>query len=120
MTEQTRSFFTNFLYILLWLILVVLVTLTLFQVHGTITALAVYVVKDPSLRPIGWNSGSVVLLTRLLWFILGILWLVWVMYTFDYLRESSRSQTLVKKVFRLLLILGATYLSSYIILLFLG
>lgn len=119
MTGQIRSIFTNFLYILLWLIIVVLVTLTLFQLHGTMIALAVYVVNDPSLRPIGWNSGSVVLLSRLLWFIIGILWLGWVMYTFEYLRESSRLQTLMKKVFRLLLILGATYLSSYIILLFL-
>jgi hypothetical protein len=120
MTNRFRSVFGNFLYILLWLIFVVLVTLTLFQLHGTIISIAVYVVNDPALRPIGWNTGSVILLTRLLWLVMGILWLGWVSYTYEYLNEGSRLQILIKRSFRLLLTLGAVYLSSYLILLFLA
>jgi hypothetical protein len=120
MTDQIRSTFNNLLYILLWLIFAVLVTLTLFQLHGTIIAIAVYVVNDPSLRPIAWNTGSVILLARLLWLIMGILWLGWVMYTYEYLREGSQRKILTKRCFRLFLILGAAYLSSTIILLLLA
>lgn len=120
MTEQIRSPFKNFLYILLWMIFAVLVTLTVFQLHGTIIAIAVYVVNDPALRPIGWNTGKVVLLTRILWLIMGILWLFWVMYTYEYLSEGSQQKKLTKRGFRLLLILGTVYLSSTLMLLFLA
>jgi len=120
MREQIRSFLDNFLYILLWLIFAVLVTLTLFQLHGTIIAIAVYVVNDPSLRPYAWNTGSVVLLNRLLWLIVGIIWLGWVTYTYEYLSEGSRQKILSKRSFRLLMVLGAVYLSSYLVLLFLA
>lgn len=117
MTEQMRAFFDNFLYMLLWLIFAVLVTLTLFQLHGTIIAIAVYVVNDPALRPYAWNSGSVVILARFLWLIMGILWLGWVPYTYEYLSEGSQLKILTKRSFRLILILGSVYLSSYLILL---
>ncbi len=120
MTEQIRSFFDHFLYILLWLIFAVLVTLTLFQLQGTIIALAVYLVSDPSLRPYAWNTGSVLLLNRLLWLIIGIIWLGWVTYTYEYLSEGSQKKNLTRRSFRLLLILGAVYLSSYLVLLFLA
>lgn len=119
MKEQIRSFFDNFLYILLWLIFAAIITLTLFQLHGTIIAIAVYVVNDPSLRPYAWNTGSVVLLNRLLWLIMGILWLGGVTFSYEYLSEGSQRNILTKRSFRLLMLLGVIYLSSYFVLLFL-
>ena len=120
MIERIRSIFDDISYIFFWLILGVVVTLTLFQVHGTLISIAVEVVDNPSLRPIGWASGSIYGLSRLLWLIMGICWLGWVMYTYEHLRESKQLKILTQKFFRLLLILGAVYSCSYLVLLFLA
>ena len=117
MLEKLRTIFGTISYIFLWVILAVLVALSLFQVHAMIISVGVYVVNDPSLRPYAWNSGSILLLNRLLWLVLGIIWLVWVMYANEYLSEGRRRGSLWKRVFRLLLILGGLYLGSYLILL---
>jgi hypothetical protein len=105
--------------IIFWLILSVSVTLTLFQVHATFISIAVVVVDTPSLRPIGWTSGTIYGLSRLLWLLLGICWLGWIMYTYEHLRESKQLKILGQRFFRLLLLLGAVYFSSYAVLLFL-
>lgn len=120
MIERIRSIFDATSYIIFWLILGVVVTLTLFQVHATLISIAVVVVDNPSLRPIGWTSGSIYGLSRLLWLILGICWLGWVMYTYEHLRESKQLKILIQQFFRLLLILGAVYFCSYVVLLFLA
>lgn len=116
MIERIRSEFDNFSFIIFWLILAALVTLTLFQVHGTLISIAVVVVNNPSLRPIGWSSGSIYGLSRLLWLILGMFWLGWTTYTYEYLRESKQLKILVQRVFRMLFILGGTYISCYVVL----
>ena len=116
MLERIKEIFGNLFYILLWVILAALVTLTLFQVHATLISLGVYVVNNPDLRPIGWNSDSIVLLSRLLWLVLGIIWLGFVMYMHEYLKEGRRVKALGKRVLRLLLILGGVYGASYLIL----
>lgn len=120
MVERIRSIFDAISYIFFWLILDIVVTLTLFQVHATLISIAVVVVDNPSLRPIGWTSGSIYGLSRLLWLIMGICWLGWVMFTYEHLRESKQLKILIQKFFRLLLILGAVYFCSYVILLFLA
>jgi len=120
MIERIRSIFDAISYIIFWLFLGVVVTLTLFQVHATLISVAVVVVDDPSLRPIGWSTGTIYGLSRLLWLILGICWLGWVMYTYEHLRESKQLKILKQRFFRLLIILGAVYLCSYVVLLFLA
>ena len=120
MIERIRSIFDAIIYIIFWLMLGVAVTLTLFQVHATLISIAIVVVDNPSLRPIGWTTGTIYGLSRLLWLILGICWLGWVMYTHEHLRESKQLKILTQKFFRLLLILGAVYFCSYLVLLFLA
>jgi hypothetical protein len=120
MIERIRSKFDVIGCIIFWLILGIAVTLTLFQVHATLISIAVVVVDTPSLRPIGWTSGTIYGLSRLLWLIMGVCWLVWIQYTYEHLRESKQPKILKQRFFRLLLILGAVYLSSYVVLLFLA
>jgi hypothetical protein len=117
MAERIREVFTNLLYILLWILMAALVAITLFQVHATLISLGVYMVNNPDLRPIGWNSDSIVLLSRLLWLVVGIIWLGFVMYMHEYLKEGRRVKAFGKRVLRLLLILGGVYGASYLILL---
>ena len=119
MIERIRSNIDVISSIIFWLINSVVVTLTLFQVHATMISIAVVVVDTPSLRPIGWTSGTIYGLSRLLWLLLGICWLGWVMYTYEYMRESKQLKILRQRFFRLLLILGAAYFCSYVVLLFL-
>lgn len=120
MIERIRSIFDAISYIIFWFILGVLVTLTLFQVHATLISIAVVVVDNPSLRPIGWATGTIYGLSRLLWLILGICWLGWIMYTYEHLREINQLKILILHFFRLLLLLGAVYFCSYVVLLFLA
>jgi hypothetical protein len=120
MIERIRSIFDAISYIIFWLILGVVVTLTLFQVHATLISVAVVVVDNPSLRPIGWSSGTIYGLSRILWLILGMCWLGWIMLTYEYLSERKQLKILKQRFFRLLLILGAVYFCSYVVLLFLA
>jgi len=120
MIERIQSIFDAISYIIFWLIIGVVVTLTLFQVHATLISIAIVVVDNPSLRPIGWTTGTIYGLSRLLWLFLGICWLGWVMYTYEYLRESKQLKILIQKFFRLLFFLGAVYFCSYVVLLFLA
>jgi hypothetical protein len=120
MLERIRVIIANLLYILLWIGLAALVALTLFQVHATLISLGIYMVDNPDLRPSGWNSGSIAILSRLLWLVVGIIWLGSVMFMHEILGEDRRLKTLGKRVFLLLLILGGIYGASYFILLVLA
>lgn len=117
MLERMRAVIANLLYILLWIVLAALVALTLFQVHATLISLGIYMVGNPDIRPSGWNTGSIMLLSRLLWLVMGIIWLGTVMFMHEFLSEDRRVKTLGKRVLRLLLILGGIYGASYLILL---
>lgn len=119
MTKWMKSVYNNLDILLFWLIATVLITLTLFQVHATIIAIAVVVVNNPALRPTGWNTGSIYGLSRLFWLILGIIWLGWVMYIEGFLREGKQLGLLRQRVIRLLIATGAIYLACYLILLLL-
>src|SRR3990172_1221499 len=118
MPGPIRSIIDSLSLYFLWVILAVLVTLTLFQVHGTLISIALAAIENPSTRPPGWTTGSVYGFSRLLWLILGIFWLGWVMYTLEYLREGQQYQILKQRVIRLLLILGGIYIVCIILLFF--
>ena len=90
MLDWIRSKFDAISYLVFWLILGVAVTLTAFQIHATLISVAVVVVDNPSLRPIGWTTFSIYGLSPLLWLILGIGWLGWIMVTMNiYVKVSN-------------------------------
>ncbi|HSF83338.1 MAG TPA: hypothetical protein VLA49_19025 [Anaerolineales bacterium] len=100
----------------IWLVLAILVTITGFQVHTTLIAVAIRVVQNPSIRPPGWTTNTIYGLSRLIWLILGIFWLGWVMFTEGYLSEGKRMEILKTRSLRLLLIIVAIYTSCYLVL----
>lgn len=102
-------------YIVFWSGLAVFATLTAFQIHGTLIAISLAVIENPSLRPLGWSTDTVYALSRVFWLILGIFWLGWVMFTEGYLREGYQRQLLKNRTLRLMIILGATYVIFFII-----
>ena len=102
-------------YIVFWLGLTVFATLTAIQIYGTLIAVSIAVIENPSLRPLGWSTDTVYALSRVFWLILGIFWLGWVMFTEGYLREGYQRQLLKNRTLRLLIILGATYVIFFII-----
>jgi hypothetical protein len=103
-------------YIVFWLGLAVLATLTAFQIHGTLIAISLAVIDNPVLRPTGWSTDTVYALSRVFWLVIGILWLGWVMFTEGYLREGYQLQLLKHRTLRLIIVLGVAYVASYIIL----
>lgn len=117
MLERLKSVYNRFGYLLFWLTSSILITLVMFQLHATFIALAIVVINNPSLRPTGWNSGTLYGISRALWLILGILWLGWVTFTEGYLGENTL--LLPRRGLRLFVIIGSTYLFSYLVLLLL-
>jgi hypothetical protein len=103
-------------YIVFWLGLAVFATLTAFQVHGTLIALSLAVIENPSLRPLGWSTDTVYALSRVFWLVLGIFWLGWVMFTEGYLREGYQRQLLKNRTIRLAILLGAAYAACLLML----
>lgn len=101
-------------YLFSWLGTSFLLTLALFQLHATLIVISLAIVDTPSLRPAGWNTGTLYGLSRAFWLILGSFWLAWVTFTEDYLREEH---LLKRRTIRLLIIIGTIYLGSYLILL---
>lgn len=120
MKEETRSRIFKINTFVSWLILAILLTLTIFQWHATLIVIALEVVNTPSLRPPGWSTDTVYILSRVLWLILGTVWLGIETFTFDFIIETKRPQILLQRVVRILIILGAAYSISYGILLFLA
>jgi hypothetical protein len=116
MKARWQSFFENIGYFVFWLVLGVLAVFTAFQLHATWIAIAISVVENPSLRPPGWSMDSVHGLGRVFWLIIGILWLVWVMYTESHLREGRERKRLMPRFFIFLIVLGAIYGVNYLIL----
>jgi hypothetical protein len=119
MLERLRSAFSNLSYVVFWLVLAGLATLTVFQVHGTLITISIAIIEEPALRPPGWTMDTTHGLGRVFWLILGILWLGWVMFTEGHLREGKDEQRLLRRFLILALILVVIYALSYGILLFL-
>ena len=103
-------------YIVFWLGLGIFATLTAFQIHGTLIAISLAFISNPSLRPLGWSTDTIYALSRVFWLVIGILWLGWVMFTEGYLREGYQRQLLKNRTLRLVIILGATYFACVLIL----
>ena len=120
MLQRIRSLFINLSYLVFWLILAAFATLVIFQVHATLIAISIAVIRNPVLRPTGWSMDTTYGLSRLFWLILGILWLGWVTFTEDFLREGKDQHILVKRSSLLLLIAGIIYGACYLILLVVG
>ncbi len=116
MLERIKSLIENLSPYALWLALVILVTITGFQIHATAIAIALQVVQNPSLSPPGWNTNTIYGLSRLLWLVLGVFWLGWVMFTEGYLSEGKQHDVLRPRVLRLLLIIIVTYTTCFIVL----
>lgn len=120
MREETRSIIKKIISFLSWLMLSILITLTTFKWHTTLIAISYVIVENPSLRPAGWTRDTIFILGRVLWLILGTIWLGIETFTFEFIIETKRPQILLRRVFRILIILGVAYSISYGILLFLA
>jgi len=116
MLERIKSIIDDLSPYAIWLVLAILVTITGFQVHSTLIALALSVVQNPSLRPPGWTTDTIYGLSRLLWLVVGIFWLGWVMLTEGYLSEGKRIERLMARSLRLLEIIASIYLTCLLIL----
>ena len=93
----------------LWLGLAVLWALLAFQLQVTLLYIGNLIIQNPSLRPTGWNTGTLSGINRCTFLLLGSLWLGLVIYSERYLRESLEEDRLLINAGRLLLIIGGIY-----------
>jgi hypothetical protein len=117
MLAKTKSFFSNLSYFVFWLILAVLATLVAFQMHTTLVSISITVIENPAWRPTGWSLNTIYGLSRVFWLFIGILWLLWVMFTEAHLREGKNRELLLKRFGIFVGILAIIYALNYGILL---
>ena len=79
---------------------------TAWQVHVTTLSLAAWLIAQPTLRPPGWNSSTLVALSKLSVVGWGGIWIMGVYYMEYRLRESTQERRLLRQWLRFLLILG--------------
>ena len=118
-TKSKRLGATIFLYGL-WLGVAALWAVVAFQVQATLLYVGFLIIQNPSLRPTGWNTGTLSGITRCTFLLLGALWLGLVIYSERYLRESLEEDRLLVNAGRLLLVIGAIYGFSVGLLFILG
>ncbi len=102
-------------YILLWLGLTVVATLTAWQLHIALLYLAALLIETPSLRPTGWSTGTLVAVSRLSLLIWGSLWLFLVMYLEHQLRAAVQERRLLQQSSRYAVGLLLLYLLGYLL-----
>lgn len=100
-------------YFLGWLVLAAAAAVTAWQAHVTTLSLAALLIAQPTLRPPGWNSSSLVALSKLSVVGWGALWIIGVYYMDYRLRESTQERRLLRQWFRFLLILGGALCLLY-------
>jgi len=120
MLERLKSVFSNIGYFVFWVILAILAGVLIFQLHATLIAISISIIKNPSLRLPGWSMDTTYGLSRVFWLILGIFWLGWVMFTEGFLREGKNHKRLMKRSLLLLVVVGVIYGLSYLLLLLLA
>jgi hypothetical protein len=96
-----------------WIVLGGLAAYTAWQAHVTTLAYAMLLINHPTWRPAGWNSGTLIGISKLSVIAWGSLWLVAIYYIEYQLRESIQERRLIKQLTyfagRLLIALAAIY-----------
>jgi|GEM_PF-2024082 len=98
-----------------WLFLSALAGYTAWQIHLTLIYLLTLVVQNPALRPVGWNTGTVGLWSRLSIFLMGALWLVAVMMMEQGLNSSLKEKRLMVQIGRYFVTMGIICLICYLL-----
>jgi hypothetical protein len=101
-------------------LLALLYALAAFQLHALIVYLGILIVESPSLRPVGWNSSTIVGVNKCGIVILGMLWLGLVLFSHHYLKEALADHQLWSKAGRLVLMSLGLYIFSAVVLYILG
>lgn len=101
-------------YFLGWLFLAALTAVTVWQAHVTTLYLAAWLIDQPALRPPGWNSSTLVALSKLSVVGWGAFWIIGVYYMDYRLRASTHERRLLRQWLRFLLILGGVLCLLYL------
>ncbi len=101
------------------LILAIIGVFVALQWHATLVYVGLQLVKIEAVNRMGWNTSTIHGLSRFLYLVIGALWLFGLFLLPGYLGEAARVHTLRRVVVRLLLVMGALYVISYLTLLIL-
>ena len=88
---------TQLSYVLGWLVLCLLAAYTVWQLHIVTLHLTALLIESPNWRPTGWNSSTIVLVSRLSFFVWGALYLMFIFYIEYVLRESMYEGRLLRR-----------------------
>ena len=106
MKQRTRWVWLG--YMAGWGLLTLLAVLVAWQAHVTTIYLGALLIATPALRPTGWNSSTLVGISKLSILGWGSLWLILVYYMEYQLRESLQERRLLQQCtrFALFLLIG--------------
>jgi hypothetical protein len=87
-----------------------------FQWHATLVYAGIRAVESATVNRLGWNTSTILGLSRFLYLVIGGIWLACVAFLEYYLREAERRHVLGNRVLRAALIGAALYGLSYLLL----
>jgi len=102
-------------YVVSWGLLTLLTAFTAWQAHSATIYLAALLIANPTLRPSGWNSGTLVGVSKLAVLLWGSFWLIAVYYIEYQLRESTHERRLLKQSGQFALILLSGLAIAYLL-----
>jgi len=105
-TLQPCTFATMLRSYTAWLLLSAFTAYTAWQLHLALIYVLTLVIQNPDLRPVGWNTGTVGLWSRLSIFILGGLWLITILFMEQGLSTSLKEKRLMTQIGRYIATIG--------------
>ena len=100
-------------YVVAWLVLVALITLTAWQLHVTTLYLGTLLINSPTWRPRGWSSETLVGISKLSVLFWGSLWMLLTFYLEHQLRDAMKTKRLLRRTGWWSLMLLGTYGLAY-------
>jgi hypothetical protein len=104
----------------LWGLLAAMWLWLAFELYTLLIYLGILIVQTPSLTPPGWNSSTIVGLSKCSVLVLGALWLGVALFTHHQLQRAREDRQLLVKAGRTALIIVGIYLFSAAMLYLLG
>jgi hypothetical protein len=105
MSIVQRSGFIWLFYFIGWLLLAAVGAYVAWQAHVITLYLATWLISHPTWRPTGWNSGTLVALSKFSIFGWGTLWLIATYYMEYQLRTSLQERRLWQQWLRFAVII---------------
>ena len=104
--------YSSFRYMAIWLPIIAIAVYLAFQIHDTIILFGIWAIKNPSIYLPGWHTKTANGLSRFVWLVVGIVWLVGVTIFSEMLRDWLKSRDWRRPIRHVIFILAGLFICN--------